>query len=286
MEQINNPKILPVNYTEDQCLIKYPKISVITVVFNGIKHIESTISSVIKQDYLDLEYIVIDGKSTDGTIEIIKKYESKINYWISEPDKGIYDAMNKGIDIATGDWVIFMNCGDLFFNKDTLKQVFEAPIPDDIALLCGGAFIRSEWGNFYSKARPDTQLWKSFVHQSLFSRIDLNRKYKFNLKFKAASDYDFIYTLFSKNYKFLSLNIIVSDILYISSGFSSVNEICSKKEVLKSIILHRMGIYDFAKHYFYHWFALVRKLMSIVIKEISPSLIKYVRRIRDKNKHE
>lgn len=91
-----------------------PKVSIITVVYNGEKELENTILSVIRQTYDNLEYIIVDGGSTDNTINIIKKYANKISYWISEPDKGIYDAMNKGIDVANGEWLLFRNCGDYF----------------------------------------------------------------------------------------------------------------------------------------------------------------------------
>lgn len=258
-----------------------PKISVITVVYNGISYIESTILSVVNQDYSNFEYIIIDGNSSDGTIEVIRKYESKLAYWISEKDQGIYDAMNKGIDRALGDWIIFMNCGDFFYSSKVISNVFYENIADDISMLIGGASVRSEWGNFNIKARPENQIWKSFVHQSLFSRIDLNRKYKFNLNFRAASDFDFVYNLFSKKYKSKSLDIIVSDILYVSSGFSSINELCSKKEVLKSIFLHRAGFFSFTEHYLYHLAAFFRKYISIIIRNKFPNLINYIRKNRD-----
>ena len=89
-----------------------PTISIITVSYNSKNVIEETILSVINQTYEKIEYIIIDGGSTDGTIDIIKKYENQITHWISEPDFGIYDAMNKGIGLANGNWVNFMNCGD------------------------------------------------------------------------------------------------------------------------------------------------------------------------------
>jgi hypothetical protein len=174
-----------------------------------------------------------------------------------------------------------MNCGDSFYDNNVLSKVFNNPIQDKIDLIYGGAFVRSEWGNFYLKAWHENQLWKSFTHQSMFSRIEINKKYKFNLDFKAASDYDFVYTIISNKHEILSLNIIVSDILCISTAFSSVNEVCSKKDVLKSILEHRQGNSNFLKHYSYHWIAYIRKRISLVVKLWSPELIHYIRKIRD-----
>ena len=99
---------------------KQPLITVVTVVYNDVKHIEDTILSVVNQTYPNIEYIIIDGGSTDGTVDIIKKYADHIAYWVSEPDKGIYDAMNKGLKKATGEWVNFMNSGDCFAQSKTL----------------------------------------------------------------------------------------------------------------------------------------------------------------------
>jgi glycosyltransferase involved in cell wall biosynthesis len=105
-----------------QSLPDMPLISVITVVFNGAQHLEETILSVIHQTYDNVEYIIIDGGSNDRTVDIIKKYEDKIDYWVSEPDRGIYDAMNKGIELTNGEWLNFLNCGDSFFNNYVLSD--------------------------------------------------------------------------------------------------------------------------------------------------------------------
>ena len=96
---------------QDQVLI-----SVVTVSYNAVSTIEQTILSVINQTYPHIEYIIIDGGSTDGTVDVIKKYADKITYWVSEPDKGIYDAMNKGLRRVRGDWCVFMNSGDILYN--------------------------------------------------------------------------------------------------------------------------------------------------------------------------
>jgi len=106
-------------------MISLPNITIITVSYNAVKTIEDTILSVINQTYPNIEYIIIDGGSTDGTLDIIKKYQDKITYWVSEPDKGIYDAMNKGTLKATGVWLNFMNAGDTFYDHQVLEKVFK-----------------------------------------------------------------------------------------------------------------------------------------------------------------
>ena len=100
-----------------------PKFSIITITYNAEQWLERTILSVLSQSYTNVEYIVIDGASTDRTVELIKQYEAGISYWVSEPDQGLYDAMNKGLRKATGDYVWFLNAGDTLYTADTLQSV-------------------------------------------------------------------------------------------------------------------------------------------------------------------
>src|SRR5438105_14705 len=106
--------------------LSFPRISIITVVYNNVANIEVTILSILNQTYKNIEYIVIDGGSTDGTLDVIKKYKDKISFWVSEKDNGIYDAMNKGIKVATGEWINFINSGDSYFDNDVLEKIMEA----------------------------------------------------------------------------------------------------------------------------------------------------------------
>ena len=113
------------------------KISVVTVCYNAADTIEKTMLSVLNQTYHDIEYIIIDGGSTDGTVEIIRKYADRIAYWVSEPDKGIYDAMNKGIKVATGEWINFMNAGDEFVDEGVIEKLFQNRTIDTVGVVFG-----------------------------------------------------------------------------------------------------------------------------------------------------
>lgn len=139
-----------------------PIISVITVTYNCCDTIEQTILNVLKQTYLYLEYIVIDGGSTDGTVDVIKKYAHKLAYWVSEPDKGIYDAMNKGTLVATGEWLLFRNSGDFFFSSTTIQDVFQWYIDQGEDFVYGGMrlFVTEAYKDTYYKPQED-DIWRS-----------------------------------------------------------------------------------------------------------------------------
>ena len=147
-----------------------PKISVITVVYNGEKYLEHTIQSVINQTYKNLEYIIIDGGSTDGTIDIIKKYKTKIDYWISEKDKGIYDAMNKGINVANSNsYLLFLNAGDSFYNNQTLKKIFQKYIDNNTGIIYGKTSTGKKILNYNKQITlKDMAQGMMICHQSTF----------------------------------------------------------------------------------------------------------------------
>ena len=149
-----------------------PLVSIITVVLNGEEHLNKTLNSVINQTYENLEYIVVDGGSTDGTVDNIKKYEDKIDYWVCEKDNGLYDAMNKGIDIATGEWINFMNAGDEFYNYSVLMDLFNNQIHEEAEIIYGNHEIIYPTGHHrFVKAGIIKNLWKGeqFSHQASFA---------------------------------------------------------------------------------------------------------------------
>ena len=182
-----------------------PTITVITVVYNGEQYIEETIKSVISQTYGYIEYIVIDGNSTDRTLEFIRRYEANISKWISEPDKGIYDAMNKGIDLATGKWIIFMNAGDRFYTTKVIEDIFSDSSKIEGDLIYGHCNIVYATGfSRIKKAEELSDLWKGMVcsHQSIFSSSELMKQYKFNCYNRIGADFEFIYEMYKKRAHF------------------------------------------------------------------------------------
>lgn len=178
-------------------IITQAKISVVTVCFNAAATIEKTILSVINQTYKNIEYIIIDGGSTDGTVDIIKKYADRIAYWVSEPDKGIYDAMNKGINVATGEWINFMNAGDCFYNDnvvssllDDVDSLYDVIYGDAIYLRTKGTeLVKGEDIQYIKRNMPNT-------HQAFFVRTENAKKIGFDLKYKYAADYNMIYHIY------------------------------------------------------------------------------------------
>lgn len=165
------------------------KISIITVVFNGKTHLEETIKSVISQTYPAIEYLIIDGNSRDGTVDIIKKYSGKIDFWRSEPDKGLYDAMNKGLQAATGDFVWFVNAGDTIYKSDTVETII-SHYQENTDILFGEVMIvdasENELGTRSARTAqklPETLTWQSLrygmvvSHQGILVRRSLAPTY-------------------------------------------------------------------------------------------------------------
>lgn len=233
----------------------WPKITVITVTFNAREFIAETIESIINQTYPAVEYIVIDGKSTDGTQDIVHGYSQSIDRFVSEPDEGTYDAMNKGIDFATGEWIIFINAGDYFVNRDTLANVFSADIDHDCDFIYGDHIWKD--GNMEKRvaSRPLHLMWQriSFSHQSLLARTSLMKDKKFNLNYKIVSDYHFYFNCYMEGYKFCKVKIPIS--VFRAGGLSNVNFLQRTYERWHVVKQHKKGIkvhLYYLQHLFLH----------------------------------
>ena len=191
-----------------------PLVTVATVVFNGDKYLEQTIQSVINQSYPNLEYIIIDGGSTDTTVDIIRKYENQIDYWVSEPDKGIYDAMNKSIQASTGEVIGLINSGDLYTNK-AIEQIVKLYNTNDNLIISGAMYRFKNKGNLLFKLVKNQQnlilgIYKGMPinHPATFvTRKAYQTLGYFNPEFRICGDYDFIFRAYhSQLIKFIFTN--------------------------------------------------------------------------------
>ena len=171
-----------------------PLVSIVTVVFNGATTLERTIRSVLAQTYAPIEYIIVDGGSTDGTLDILRRYEDRIDLWVSGKDEGIYDAMNKGIDLCTGEWIGMINADD-WYTADAVDRVMQAVGPDQhINIVHGDILI--EYPNGTSKikhAKPSGFLltyWEMVLnHPSFFVRRAYYKDHRFNIGFRVGGDH-------------------------------------------------------------------------------------------------
>lgn len=203
------------------------KVSVITISYNNAEGLQRTIESVLAQAYIDYEYIVIDGGSTDNSHSIIESYQDRIAYWVSEPDKGVYDAMNKGIAVAKGQYLHFLNSGDFYASDTVLSSVFSKEY--DVPLLRGNQICdygnRTErWTNLGNR---QVTLYDMFVntllHQATFIRRDMFDKYGvYDDSLKIVSDWKFFFKAILGGEKtiYLSVDVVVFEMNGISTNKS------------------------------------------------------------------
>ena len=240
-----------------------PKISIVTSVLNAKDNIEMTIQSVLSQTYLCIEYIVIDGGSTDGTNKIIERYSHQISHYLSESDDGIYDAMNKGVALATGDWIIFMNAGDVFHCSTTLADLI-CLAPEDPDVIYGDVSIM--YRNFVrvQKAMPLSTSWMGipFSHQSMLTRTRLLRAHKFDIGLRYCADYELVCFLLAAKLRFFYSNQTVSRVS--AYGFCDTNRVAVLTEMSHIAKLYFPGILT------------LLHFTSMVIKEKALGLLKYL----------
>jgi glycosyltransferase involved in cell wall biosynthesis len=237
-----------------------PLISIVTVVYNGKKFLEETILSVINQSYDNLEYIIIDGGSNDGTIDILKKYEDKIDYWVSEKDGGIYDAMNKGIDLVSGDWINFMNAGDSFYDSEILKKIFLDKNLDKIDIIYGKHNVIYPNKTRIAEAGNIKDIWKGsqFCHQSTFISSSVHKLNKFNLNNRIGADFEFFYRLYKNKKIFKYIDVVVAN--YSAGGLSDIKRVDS--------IVGRWNVIDKnSKINFYYIWIILKEILKYTIKK-------------------
>ncbi|MEO8331314.1 MAG: glycosyltransferase family 2 protein [Gallionella sp.] len=184
-----------------------PKISIGLVVYNGIEHIRSALDSIVRLSYGNIELIVVDGGSKDGTQDVLKEYAEHISVLVSEPDKGIYDAMNKVCSLATGDWLIFLGCDDVLL--DTLGNITRL-MTDPGAVYYGDVIFRSGgkiYGGKFSKFRL---LKHNICHQALFYPRSVYSNYSYSLDYRLQADYAYNLSLLGLGIKFIYTGVVIS----------------------------------------------------------------------------
>lgn len=237
------------------------KISIITVCYNSAKTLEKTILSVFSQTYLEIEYIIIDGNSQDETLEIILKHQSKISKWISEPDNGLYDAMNKGVLMATGDIVGILNSDDVFYSNTVIEEVsnfhlkhnIDASI-GDIIQLKDDRVIRVYSSRFWNPEKLKIGLMPP--HPSIFFRRDIFRKFGlYAVGYQIGADYELITRVFLRNNISWRYSGITTTSMLLgglsSSGYSSYRSI--SKEIQKALQNNRINFSPLKIHFRFIW---------------------------------
>ena len=220
-----------------------PLFSIITVTYHAESVLEETILSVVSQTYHNIEYIIVDGASKDRTLSIVNKYRDKFQAVVSEPDKGLYDAMNKGLKMAKGEYVCFLNAGDTFHEDDTLQlivhQLNKSNVLPDV--IYGETALVDAQRHFVRMRRlqtPDTLNWKSFrqgmlvCHQAFYARTDIARATPYNLHYRLSADVDWcIRVMKSAESQHLPLRHVGFVVVnYLEGGMSVKNHRASLKE--------------------------------------------------------
>jgi len=202
--------------------MKTPRVTIVTVCKNAVDMIEKTIKSVVTQSYPNIEYIIIDGASTDGTQGIIKNYENQLAHFQSEPDKGIYDAMNKGNEIATGDWINFMNAGDYFYDENAVEKIISIETRLIAPLRYCDVFVQRNNELIIRQHKPIFQygLYNNICHQAVFYNLKKLGILQFDTQYKISADFDFLLKLATKEKGRFYQHIPEPLVVYQSGGLS------------------------------------------------------------------
>ncbi len=222
-----------------------PLISVITINFNNAAGLEKTISSVVSQSFQDFEFLIIDGNSSDNSIDIVKQ-TSRVNYWVSEKDNGIYDAQNKGIKHAKGDYLLFLNSGDTLFNVDVFQSLSDFSNEKKCGIIYGNTNVINEYKNNNILCPPEkldlNYLFRHNInHQACFIKRTLFDKYGlYNLKYKICADFDFFFKVFidaSETYCYHNYTVCNYEIGGLSSNKENYDLVVSEKQsILKNYL--------------------------------------------------
>jgi len=243
-----------------------PWVSVITVNFNDAQNLKKTIANVKQQDYPHLEYIVIDGGSTDASKEIIIENEVDISKWVSEKDQGIFDAMNKGVSLAKGEYVLFMNAGDRFLSPKVISEVFSLKESTEADLVYGHHEVYYPKFIKKKKALPVNYLWKHmiFSHQALFTRKTLLQKHPFDLSYQIAADFHFIFNCYRSRKKFFNAPFFIAG--YLAGGKSELQVIKAYRENKSIVFQHHPKL----SIKLFHYWLIAKQYLLVLLRKLLP----------------
>lgn len=235
------------------------KISVITVTYNAEEVLLRTLKSVERQSFKNIEHLIIDGASKDGTLAIAEEYKQRVSYDVtifSEPDKGIYDAMNKGLHLAQGDYLVFLNAGDCLHAADTLELIEErgkSSCIAEVGVIYGDTDVVDDEGRFLSHrhlSAPERLSWKSFrrgmlvCHQSFYVRRDIAATIPYNLNYRFSADVDWCIRVMkeaeSRGFAMVNTHAVLTD--YLKEGQTTKNHRASLKERF-IVMKHHYGLF-------------------------------------------
>lgn len=222
-----------------------PRLSIITVTYNAAKFLEPTIASIAEQTYPHIEYVVVDGGSTDGTVDIIKKYPQVVTQWVSEKDNGLYDAMNKGLQMATGDYIMVLNAGDLLDDSAIIENIFSQCKGEDV--LYGDTKIidtQYQYVGMRHFTPPEHLTWLSFkqgmvvCHQSIISKKEITPAY--NLNYKIAADIDWAIRLLKNAKNSKNIHLVVTQ--FMQDGVSTQHRWAGVRERFR-VMVNYFGLF-------------------------------------------
>lgn len=254
-----------------------PLVSIVTIVLNDESNIKKTIKSVLQQSYSPIEYIIIDGGSQDNTVDAIRQFEGEVDYWCSEPDKGISDAFNKGILAATGDYIGILNAGD-WYEKDAVRKVVEAFQSDPaLGVVCGALQLwHGTEREFICQSVPRLlERDMTVTHPSCFVHSDVYNAYGlFGEEYKLAMDYELLLRFKKQGVKFTALDIVLTNMQH--AGISEINW----KKALEET--HRARKVLLKKSFFastsYYYFILAKRFLRILMENFGlKSMIAFYR---------
>jgi len=244
-----------------------PLLSIIIPSFNSLDKLKSCLVSIKNQTFKDFEVLIIDGDSNDGTQEFLKGIEHPF-FWVSEKDKGIYDAMNKGIDASKGKWLLFLGCDDIIYNKNTLKNIFNKDIGANYKLVIGkikycyssndSFFLKNKSGIFNSSWSKLLWIYNTAHHQSILYRKEVFLLKKYSLEYKILADYNLNLYLFNKGVQVLKVSEIIS-----LCGTSGISKIYNWRLYEEEIDLKIKNSSSYLKPFFYSFIYL-----KFIIKKI------------------